>query len=334
MSHSELLETIAALVKPGTGILAADESTPTCTKRFDSVGVESTEENRRLYREMLLSTPELERYVSGVILFEETLGQADSQGVPFAKLLAQRGIVPGIKVDKGVKALPNSSDEKYTQGLDGLADRLQVYKEQGARFAKWRAVYAITDRYPSRMAMAANAEGLAMYAAICQDNGIVPIVEPELLMDGSHDIKRCAVATEKTLNAVFAALNRHKVLLEGIVLKPSMVIAGTDCASPAAVQEVAESTVTVLRRAVPAAVPSINFLSGGQSETLATEHLAAMNASAQLKPWALSFSYGRALQAPALKAWAEAIHDPAAIKKAQAALLAMAKANGEASISS
>jgi fructose-bisphosphate aldolase, class I len=330
MNHSELLQTIADLVKPGTGILAADESTPTCTKRFDSVGVESTEESRRLYREMLLTTPDLDRYVSGVILFEETLGQLDSQGIPFSELLAQRGIVPGIKVDKGVKALPNSPDEKYTQGLDGLADRLQAYKKQGARFAKWRAVYSINDRYPSRMAMAANAEGLAMYAAICQDNGIVPIVEPELLMDGGHDLERSAVATEKTLNAVFAALNRNKVFLEGIILKPSMVITGSECAAPASVIEVAEATVTVLRRAVPAAVPSINFLSGGQSEALATEHLAAMNASIQVKPWMLSFSYGRALQAPALKAWAEDIHSQDAIKKAQAALLAMAKANGEA----
>ncbi len=330
MHHSELLDTIKDLVVRGKGILAADESGPTCGKRFDSVGVESTEENRRLYREMLLSTPDLDKYVSGVILFEETLGQKDSNGTPFPELLAKRGIVPGIKVDKGVKPLPNSLDEKFTQGLDNLADRLQEYKKMGARFAKWRAVYSINDVYPSRMAMATNAEGLAMYAAICQDNGIVPIVEPELLMDGDHSIERCFVATENTLNAVFTALNRHKVFLEGIILKPSMVISGNQCKHQANVSEVAEATLKVLRRCVPAAVPSINFLSGGQSEKVATEHLAAMNASSLSRPWYLSFSYGRALQAPALNAWAENIHDAATVKRAQEALLAMSKANGEA----
>ena len=329
MTDAALQATINDIAIAGRGILAADESTPTCTKRFDSIGIESTETTRRDYREMLFTTPEMEKYISGVILFDETLRQSTASGTPFSTLLADKGVVPGIKVDKGVKPLPFSPDETYTQGLDDLPARLEEYKSLGARFAKWRAVLKISDVYPSSLAMVANAEGLANYAAICQAHGIVPIVEPELLMDGSHTLDRCLTATEATLKAVFRCLDQHGVRLEHMILKPSMVISGNRCAQQADVQTVAESTLTVLRRTVPAAVPTINFLSGGQSDQVAVAHLAAMNASVQSKPWNLSFSYGRALQAPALKTWAGKAENVAA---AQAEFLRCAKANGLASM--
>lgn len=329
MTNAALAATIKEIAIPGRGILAADESTPTCTKRFDSIGVESTEDSRRAYREMLFTAPDVEKYISGVILFDETLRQSAADGTPFPALLASKGIVPGIKVDKGVKPLPFSADETYTQGLDGLPERLEDYKALGARFAKWRAVLKISDQFPTVAAMTANAEGLANYAAICQAHGIVPMVEPELLMDGSHTLEQCFAATQRTLQCVFEHLDRHNVSLEHMILKPSMVLSGKTCDQQADVRTVAESTLTVLRRTVPAAVPTINFLSGGQSDTVAVEHLAAMNDSFQAKPWNLSFSYGRALQAPALKAWAGKADNVAA---AQAELMRCAQANGAASI--
>ena len=328
MTVHELQATMDALAVQGKGILAADESVPTCTKRFEKLGIDSTEETRRQYRELLFTAPEIEKYISGVILFDETLRQSTADGVSFATLLESKGIVPGIKVDHGVKPLPFSPEESYTQGLDNLPARLQDYKKLGARFAKWRAVLAITNEFPSSACITANAEGLANYAAICQANGIVPIVEPELLMDGEHSIERCLEATEKTLHYVFDRLYHHGVVLEHMILKPGMVISGQDCVRQADVKTVAELTLRALRRAVPAAVPTINFLSGGQADELATAHLKAMNASHLSKPWHLSFSYGRALQAPALKAWAG---KAANITTAQAEFIKRAKANSEAS---
>lgn len=325
LSH-ELEATMMQLALPIKGILAADESHGTIAKRFNAIQVESTAENRRAYREMLFTTPQLHQFISGVILFEETLGQRASNGKLFPEVLAEQGIVPGIKVDKGITNLPNTQDEKITQGLDGLAERLVTYKEMGARFAKWRAVLNIAEHLPSTLAMRANAEALARYAAICQSQGIVPIVEPELLMDGNHSIERCAEATEQTLHEVFNALYRHGVILEGIILKPGMVISGVDHQPKNSITAVAQNTLRVLRRTVPAAVPTINFLSGGQSPELATAHLNAMNATKQL-PWLLSFSYGRALQDPALKTW----HGkPENVAAAQQALLSRAKFNAAA----
>lgn len=327
MSHAELLSTIKAMVVPGKGILAADESTPTIGKRFATINTESTEESRRDYRELLFTTPGMEEHINGVILFEETLGQSTKAGEPFSELLAKKGVVPGIKVDKGVRPLPFSEDEKFTQGLDGLGDRLETYKAQGARFAKWRAVLNISDVYPSTAAMQANAEGLANYAAICQQHGIVPIVEPELLMDGTHTIETCRAATHATLQTVFEALYKHNIFLEGMMLKPSMVISGSKCTQQADVKTVAEETLSILRRTVPSAVPSINFLSGGQSDDIATAHLNAMNQSETVKPWLLSFSYGRALQAEALKTWGGKASN---VEAAQQAFLKHAKSNGAA----
>ncbi len=326
MSNHELEATIMQLAVPVKGILAADESNGTIAKRFNTIQVESTPETRRAYRELLFTTPQLHQFISGVILFEETLGQRAANGKLFPEVLADQGIVPGIKVDKGTTNLPNSLDEKVTQGLDGLTERLATYKGMGARFAKWRAVLNISDQMPSRLAIKTNAEVLARYAAICQSQGIVPIVEPELLMDGDHTIERCAEATEQTLQAVFHALHRHRVILECMILKPSMVIPGEDHQPKASVTEVAQNTLRVLRRTVPAAVPSVNFLSGGQSPELATAHLNAMNKSKNL-PWELSFSYGRALQEPALKAW---LGKPENVTAAQQALLKRAKLNAAA----
>lgn len=329
MSIEALFKTISEIAIPGRGILAADESGPTCKKRFDSIGIASTEENRQAYRDMLFTAPDFEKYISGVILFDETIRQKALDGTPFPKLLADKGVVPGIKVDLGVKPLPFSPEETYTQGLDGLPERLEEYKELGARFAKWRAVIKISDDYPSTMAMEANAEGLAQYAAICQAHGIVPMVEPELLMDGDHSIEHCFEATEEMLHCVFDRLHYHGVVLEGMILKPSMVISGKDSADQADVESVADMTLHVLRRMVPAAVPTINFLSGGQSAEEATDHLAAMNSSVVPKPWNLSFSYGRALQSPALHEWAGKADKVAA---AQEKFIERAKANSEASI--
>jgi fructose-bisphosphate aldolase class I len=302
--HAETLTaTVSELTRPGRGILAADESQPTITKRFGALGIESTEETRRRYRTLLFTTAGTEQYLSGVILFEETLDQRDDDGTPLPELLTQRGIVAGIKVDKGTTPLPNAPGDLITQGLDGLAARLAGYRSRGARFAKWREVYGITDRNPTPLGIEANAEVLARYAAICQDEGIVPIVEPEVLIDGDHTLERCHEVTEAVLHAVFHALARHRVMLERIVLKPSMVIPGKAHPNKAKPEDVARATLEVLRRNVPAAVPSINFLSGGQTPEEATAHLDAMNRLYPSAPWVLSFSYARALQDPAMRTW-------------------------------
>lgn len=303
-THDELRATIAKLIVPGKGILAADESMPTITKRFKAVGIESTDETRRQYRNLLFTTPDANQYLAGVILFEETLAQKGDDGTLLPDVLAHRGIVPGIKVDKGTVGLPGADGDLVTQGLDGLGDRLAGYKAKGARFAKWREVYSITDRNPTRLGIAANAEVLARYAAICQEQGIVPIVEPEVLIDGVHTIERCHEVSEAVLHAVFHALHRHKVFLEGMVLKPSMVLPGKESPPKAAPEVVARATLEVLKRTVPAAVPTINFLSGGQSPVEATANLNAMNALAPHAPWVLSFSYARALQDDAMRLWA------------------------------
>jgi fructose-bisphosphate aldolase, class I len=301
--EEELQATICDLVQKGKGILAADESLPTIAKRFKAVGMESNEENRRAYRSLLLTAPRVGEYLSGVILFEETLGHKADDGTPLPKAAEQQGIVPGVKVDKGTVALTNAPGDLITQGLDGLAERLKTYKTQGARFAKWREVYPITDRNPTTLGIAANAEVLARYAAVCQEQGIVPIVEPEVLLDGDHSLQRCAEVTEAVLHAVFHALHRHKVILEWMLLKPNMALPGQESARQAGPDEVATETLKVLRRTVPAAVPSINFLSGGQTPEQATANLSAMNVLSPQAPWELSFSYARALQQPVLETW-------------------------------
>lgn len=291
-----------ALVSGGKGILAADETVPTITKRFQALGITSTSESRRAYREMLISAPGLARYISGVILQDETIRQPASDGTPLPQLLHDRGILPGIKVDTGARPLAGTAGEKVTEGLDGLRERIAEYVAIGARFAKWRAVITVGEGIPSQACVSANAHALARYAALCQEGGLVPIVEPEVLMDGDHTIERCEAVTEATLRAVFAELSEQRVTLEEIVLKPSMVIPGKQCPRQAPVDEVADATLRCLRRTVPAAVPGIAFLSGGQSPELATAHLAAMNARGR-QPWELTFSYGRALQDPAMAAW-------------------------------
>lgn len=316
MDRTALQATIDALVQPGKGILAADESTPTITKRLKAVGVESTPETRRAWRSLLFTTPGIGDWLSGVILFEETLDQATDDGVPLVKVLADQGIVPGIKVDKGKLPLPNAPGDEITQGLDGLADRLAGYREKGARFTKWRDVYHIGPANPSRLAIDANAEVLARYAAIAQDSGLVPIVEPEVLIDGDHDIERAAEVGEAVLHAVFHALHRHGVRLEYMLLKPSMVTPGKAHSPKAPPAQVAEYTLRVFRRVVPAAVPSINFLSGGQTSEEATANLDAINRARDATvPWELSFSFARALQGPAMAAWGK---DPSDIAGAQA----------------
>lgn len=317
-------QTVDELIAPTKGILAADESAGTIEKRFKSIDVASTEENRRSYRELLFTAPKLADYISGVILFEETLKQTSQAGIPLPQVLAAQGIVPGIKVDKGTQALANFPGDKVTHGLQGLAERLAIYKEQGARFAKWRAVIEIGEGRPSSRAIAVNADSLARYAAICQSLEIVPIVEPEVLMDGNHTIERCASVTEEVLAVVFHALYQHRVQLEYILLKPNMVLPGKDCPQQATAEQIAAATLTCFRRTVPAAVPGINFLSGGQSDEAATANLNAMNVYPQAQPWQLSFSYGRALQAPALKAWRGVAANRAA---AQQALLKRARLN-------
>ena len=304
MTHrNELQATIAKIVETGKGILAADESTPTITKRFDAVGIESTESTRRAYRSLLFTTPGADEFLSGVILFEETLGQKADDGTPLPQLLAHHGILPGIKVDKGTIALTGAPGDLITQGLDGLAERLQTYKAQGARFTKWREVYPITDRNPTALGIAANAEALARYAGICQEQGLVPIVEPEVLIDGDHSLERCAEVSEAVLHAVFDALHRHRVIPELIVLKPNMVVPGKGHPGKAAPEDVAAATLKVLRRTVPASVPTINFLSGGQSPDEATANLNAINARDPRAPWVLSFSFARALQDPVMQLW-------------------------------
>jgi fructose-bisphosphate aldolase class I len=322
----QLQATVDALIQAGKGLLAADESGPTIAKRFKAIGVESTEETRRAYRSLLLSTAGLGAFISGVILYEETLAQRADDGTPLPALAARLGIVPGIKVDAGKIPLALAPGDEITQGLDGLAKRLGVYKEQGARFAKWRAVYNVSDTLPSRLAIEANAQALARYAAICQDESIVPIVEPEVLMDGGHTLERCAEVTRAVLHEVFDALHRHRVVLEHMLLKPSMVVAGKEQAKQAPVAEVARQTVRVLRQTVPAAVPGIFFLSGGQTPAEATAHLDAINRLAP-QPWVLSFSYGRALQEPPLQAWKG---QAANARSAQQALLERARLNSAA----
>ncbi|MBP6514272.1 MAG: fructose-bisphosphate aldolase class I [Steroidobacteraceae bacterium] len=302
MNKTELQSIARAMVAPHKGLLAADESTGTIKKRFDKIQLESTEEHRRSYREMLFTTAGAAEYISGVILYDETLRQSCADGTPFPAYLAAKGIIPGIKVDAGAKPLAGVPGETITEGLDGLRERLAEYHKLGARFAKWRAVIDIGAGIPSRFAIDANAHALARYAALCQEAGIVPIVEPEVLMDGDHTIERCEEVTSLTLQSVFDALYAHGVYLEGIILKPNMVISGKKCPVQASRQQVAEATVRVLRQHVPAAVPGIAFLSGGQSEAESTEHLSLMNRLGDL-PWQLSFSYGRALQASALDAW-------------------------------
>lgn len=302
MNLNELNAVAKALLANGKGILAADESSPTIKKRFDTIDTESSEENRRRYREMLFTAPDLADCIGGVILYDETIRQSTSDGVPFATYLNDLGMIAGIKVDKGAKPLAGFPGETITEGLDGLRERFKDYYELGARFSKWRAVITIGDGIPTDFCLEANAHALARYAALCQEGNLVPIVEPEVLMDGAHSIDRCSEVTAKTLALVFAALEAHRVALSGIVLKPNMVLSGADAANRASPAEVAEATLRVLKSEVPDAVPGIAFLSGGQSAEEATEHLALMNRMGPL-PWELSFSYGRALQAPALDAW-------------------------------
>jgi len=302
MDLSTLHEIALAMVAPGKGILAADESHGTITKRFNALGIESNEESRRQYRLMFFRSDICPEAISGVILYDETIRQATDDGTMIPAYLKSRGIVPGIKVDTGAKALAGQPLEKITEGLDGLRERLREYHELGARFAKWRAVITIGDEIPSRGCIEGNAHALARYAALCQENGIVPIVEPEVLMDGGHTIERCQAVTEETLQVVFSQLRAQRVSFEGIVLKPNMVVSGTDCSTQAGVEEVAERTLATLKRCVPSAVPGIAFLSGGQSDEYATAHLNAMNQRREA-PWQLTYSYGRALQAAAMRAW-------------------------------
>jgi fructose-bisphosphate aldolase class I len=324
----ERLETTArALVSPGKGILAADESHPSIGRRFEPLGIPNTEETRRRYRQMLFTTPNVADHVSGVILFDETIRQKADDGTPLVETLTRQGIVPGIKVDRGAKPLAAAPGEQVTEGLDGLRERLVEYAGLGARFAKWRAVIAIGPGLPTDRAIRANAHALARYATLCQEGGMVPIVEPEVLMDGDHTIERCFDVTEATLHAVFHALHGQRVALEGMLLKPSMVLSGEACARQAGIPEVAATTVACLRRTVPAAVPGVMFLSGGQGEERATAHLNAMNASGASHPWALSFSYGRALQTAALRAWRG---DPARVMAGQEAFYHRARMNGAA----
>ena len=317
MNKSELRSVAQAMVAPGKGILAADESSGTIKKRFDAIKVESSEENRRFYREILFTAKGCEKHISGVILYDETIRQKNSDGTPFPKLLADKGILPGIKVDTGAKDLTNFAGEKITEGLDGLRERLIEYRALGAKFAKWRAVIDIdtTKGIPSDHALASNAEALARYAALCQENGIVPIVEPEVLMDGAHDLETCYDVTCRTLHVVFDHLFRARIELEGMILKPNMVIAGKKAKTQGTTDEIARRTVDCFRRHVPAAVPGIVFLSGGQSEEEATRNLNAMNALGK-HPWELSFSYGRALQQSTLDAWHGNVKNKDAAQKA------------------
>jgi len=326
MNNEVLASTARALVSKGKGILAADESLGTIKKRFKSIDLESTEEARRSYREMLFTTSGAEEYISGVILFDETIRHKTQGGVPFTELLSKKGVIPGIKVDKGTVDLTGFPGEKITEGLDGLRERLAEYVKLGAGFTKWRAVVDIGEGIPTRFCIQANAHALARFAALSQEAGLVPIVEPEVLMDGGHDIQRCEEVTEATLKEVFMALFEHRVFLEGSLLKPNMVISGKKCSKQATAKEVAEATVRCLLRCVPASVPGIVFLSGGQGPEQATENLNAMNALGPF-PWELSFSYGRALQDPSIKAWKG---QPSNVPAAQKLLYHRVKCNGAA----
>jgi fructose-bisphosphate aldolase class I len=328
MSH-ELESIAAALVADGKGVLAADETSPTLTKRFEALGIQSTAESRRAYREMLFTAPGASDFISGVIMYDETIRQKGSGGMPLTQVLSKQGVVPGIKVDTGAKLLAGSSDERVTEGLDGLRDRLAEYHGMGARFAKWRAVIRISDTLPSRACVSANAHALARYAALCQEGGLVPIVEPEVLMEGSHTLERCEEVTGRVLHAVFDALFDQGVSLPSMLLKPNMVIAGKECLRQASVEGVATATLRCLRAHVPAAVPGIVFLSGGQSDRLATVHLDAINRLPGPRPWKVSFSYGRALQDPALQAWRGRQEN---LKAAQEVLARRARWNGAASL--
>ena len=329
MSIEELESTAQAMVAPGKGIIAIDESTATIKKRFDSVNVPNTEENRRAYREMLLTAPKLGEHISGAILYDETLRQATKAGVPFTKVMMDAGILPGIKVDLGAKPLAGFPGELVTEGLDGLRERLAEYARLGAKFAKWRAVITIGEDTPSGTCIEANSHALARYAALCQEAGIVPMVEPEVLMDGDHDLDVCYEVTEATLRSLFGALYEQNVLLEGTILKASMVVSGKDCEDQAEVDEVADATIRCLKAAVPASLPGIVFLSGGQSDEQATAHLNAMNLMGP-HPWPLSFSYGRAMQSAALQLWAKDMQ--ANFKAAQEMVILRAKQNGLAAL--
>ena len=327
MDRKLLAGTAAAMVAKGRGVLAADESSGTCEKRFKSVGVECTEESRRAYRGLLFATPGAEQFVSGVILYDETIRQKANDGTPFPEYLSKKGVLPGVKVDKGLADLPFCPGEKVTEGLDGLGKRLAEYFALGARFAKWRAVIAIGAGIPTHTCLYANAHALARYAALCQAASIVPMIEPEVLLDGDHTAERCEEVTESTLRACYAALAAYNVSVEHLILKASMVVSGKDCARQAGVDEVAERTLRVLKRTVPAAQPGIVFLSGGQSDESATAHLNAM-ASEKGLPWPLTFSFSRALQNPALKAWRG---QAANVGAAQKAFYHRARMNGLAS---
>jgi fructose-bisphosphate aldolase class I len=323
----QLENTALELVAPGKGILAADESFGTIEKRFDAVGVESTEESRRNYREMLFTTPDVGEFLSGVILFDETIRQESSEGTPLPEILNSQGIIPGIKVDRGAKDMALFPGEKVTEGLDGLRERLEEYRGLGARFAKWRAVITIDEGIPTKMCIDANAHALARYAALCQEQGLVPIVEPEVLIDGDHSIERCYEVTQQTLHSTFDQLHEHRVEFSGMLLKPNMVISGKEAPQQAGVEEVARATVECLLRTVPAAVPGIVFLSGGQSDRQATAHLNAMNSLYENLPWELSFSYARALQDLPMKTWKG---DPSNVEEAQRAFYHRAKMNSAA----
>lgn len=327
MDVQKLQETARELVAPGKGILAADESFGTIGKRFEAAGIDSSEESRRAYREMLFTTPGIGEFLSGVILFEETLHQEDSDGRPFPRVLEEQGVIPGIKVDKSTVDMPLSEGEKFTQGLDGLGDRLPEYRDLGARFTKWRAVVTIGDGIPTKSCIEANAEALALYAAFAQQYDLVPIVEPEVLIDGDHSIERCYEVTEWMLNRTFDEIYEHGVELSGMLLKPNMVISGKDAAQQAGVDEVARATVECLLRTVPAAVPGIVFLSGGQSDLQATAHLNAMNSMYEGLPWELSFSYARALQGQPMEIWGG---DAGKVEAAQKAFYHRAKMNSAA----
>jgi fructose-bisphosphate aldolase class I len=329
MNRQALESTAKTMVAPGKGLLAMDESTPTCKSRFEKVGIDCTEENRRAYRDLLVTTKGLSEYVGGAILFDETIRQKTLAGTPFAEYLGKVGIVPGIKVDKGAKDLAGHAGEKVTEGLDGLRERLAEYYGLGARFTKWRAVITIGKGIPTQGCIDANAHALARYAALAQEAGLVPIVEPEVLINGDHTIERCYEVTEHTLRTVFAELAGQRVLLEGMVLKPSMVISGLDCPKRAGVQEVAEQTLRCLLNTVPAAVTGVAFLSGGQTNEEATAHLNAMHSLGKTLPWALTFSYARALQQPAIETWKGKSGN---VDAAQKALYHRAKLNGAAAL--
>jgi len=331
MNIQELKDTANAMAATGKGILAMDESDPTCNKRFKALGIATTPEKRREYRDMLLTKPGMSDFISGAILFDETIRQKALDGTPFPQLIQKLGIIPGIKVDKGAKELAGHTGEKVTEGLDGLRERLAEYYEMGARFSKWRAVITIGDGIPSDACIAANAHALARYALLCQEASIVPIVEPEVLMDGSHSIERSYEVTEKTQLAVFSQLKEQGILLEGMILKPSMVISGAEASNRADIQKVAEETIRCLSKTVPPEVPGIAFLSGGQSDEDATAHLNAMNSMGKNLPWTLTFSYGRALQQASMLAWSG---KPENVADAQEVIFHRAKLNGAAATGS